>query len=98
MQETFLQAWKSIERFDGSCRISSWLCQIAKHLLYRHYQKSRREIPAEPQEFRNPPNRVRPYRTAADPSQYCSLVQSLSTRSFLSLPFCFPFHNVSFPR
>ena len=50
MQETFLQAWKSIERFDGSCRISSWLCQIAKHLLYRHYQKSRREIPAEPQE------------------------------------------------
>lgn len=44
-QETFLQAYESIERFDGSCKISSWLCQIAKHLLYRHYQKSRHEIP-----------------------------------------------------
>ncbi|MDE7299409.1 MAG: sigma-70 family RNA polymerase sigma factor [Lachnospiraceae bacterium] len=49
-QETFLQAWKSIDRFDGSCKMSSWLCQIAKHLLYRHYQKNRREIPAEPEE------------------------------------------------
>ncbi|MDE7328015.1 MAG: sigma-70 family RNA polymerase sigma factor [Lachnospiraceae bacterium] len=44
-QETFLQAYKSIERFDGSCKISSWLCQIARHLLYRHYEKNRREIP-----------------------------------------------------
>jgi len=44
-QETFLQAYKSIERFDGSCKISSWLCQIAKHLLYRHYHKTKREIP-----------------------------------------------------
>lgn len=46
-QETFLEAYKSIERFDGSCKISSWLCQIAKHLLYRYYRKNRREAPAE---------------------------------------------------
>ena len=45
-QETFLQAYKSIGRFDGSCKISSWLCQIAKHLLYRHFQKSKHEAPA----------------------------------------------------
>ncbi len=29
-QETFYQAVKSIERFDGSCSISTWLCAIAK--------------------------------------------------------------------
>lgn len=45
-QETFLKAYQSIERFDGSCKISSWLCQIAKHLLYRHYEKTKREIPS----------------------------------------------------
>lgn len=45
-QETFLEAYKSIERFDGSCKISSWLCQIAKHLLYRHYEKTKHEIPS----------------------------------------------------
>lgn len=38
-QETFLRAWESLERFDHSCRISTWLCQIAKHLLYQHWAK-----------------------------------------------------------
>ena len=32
-QETFLQAIKSIGRYNGACKISVWLCQIAKHLL-----------------------------------------------------------------
>lgn len=48
-QETFLQAFESIGRFDGSCKLSVWLCQIAKHLLYRHWEKHKHEIPPEPQ-------------------------------------------------
>ena len=47
-QETFLRAWESLERFDHSCRISTWLCQIAKHVLYQHWEKDGRERPAEP--------------------------------------------------
>ena len=47
-QETFLRAWESLERFDHSCRISTWLCQIAKHTLYQHWEKYGREHPAEP--------------------------------------------------
>lgn len=39
-QETFLQAYKSLERFDGSCKLSTWLCQIAKHLLYQYWNKN----------------------------------------------------------
>ncbi len=46
-QETFLQAFLSLERFDGSCKISVWLCQIAKHLFYQHLAKSGREVPTE---------------------------------------------------
>lgn len=42
-QETFYQAVRSIHRFDGSCKLSVWLCQIAKHLWYRHLRKHRRE-------------------------------------------------------
>ncbi|MBR6642334.1 MAG: sigma-70 family RNA polymerase sigma factor [Lachnospiraceae bacterium] len=36
-QETFYQALKSIDRFDESCKISTWLCAIAKNqlLVYR---------------------------------------------------------------
>ena len=38
-QETFYQAVGSIERFDGSCRISTWLCAIAKNQLSAYYRK-----------------------------------------------------------
>ena len=32
-QETFFQAIRSIDRFDGSCKLSTWLCAIAKRML-----------------------------------------------------------------
>ena len=38
-QETFYQAVRSIGRFDGSCKLSVWLCQIAKHLWYQQLRK-----------------------------------------------------------
>lgn len=38
-QETFYQAVKSIERFDGSCKISTWLCAIAKNALSAYRRK-----------------------------------------------------------
>ena len=41
--ETFYQAVRSIGRYDGSCRLSVWLCQIAKHLWYQHLRKTRRQ-------------------------------------------------------
>lgn len=50
-QETFLRAYQSLERFDQSCKISVWLCQIAKHLWYQHLQKSGHEIPTEPEQM-----------------------------------------------
>ena len=49
-QETFLKAYESLERFDGSCKISTWLCQIAKHLLYQYWAKAGRQVPMEPDE------------------------------------------------
>ena len=49
-QETFLQAYKSLERYDGSCKVSTWLCQIAKHLYYQYLQRHNREIPVELEE------------------------------------------------
>ena len=42
MQETFLKAIESIDSYDKSCKISTWLCQIAKHLLYQHWAKDNR--------------------------------------------------------
>ena len=38
-QETFYQAVKSIDRFDGTCKLSTWLCAIAKHQLQAYRRK-----------------------------------------------------------
>ena len=48
-QETFYQAVRSADRFDGSCKVSVWLCQIARHLWYQHLRKADRkaELPEE---------------------------------------------------
>lgn len=39
-QETFYQAVKCIDRFDGSCHISTWLCAIAKNQLLAYQRKN----------------------------------------------------------
>ena len=33
-QETFFKALKQLDRFRGDCKISVWLCQIAKNTLF----------------------------------------------------------------
>lgn len=40
-QETFYQAVKSIQRYNGACKMSVWLCQIAKHTYYDHLKKAK---------------------------------------------------------
>lgn len=42
-QETFYQAVQSSQRYDGSCKISTWLCQIAKHLWYREVERRKKK-------------------------------------------------------
>ena len=32
-----------MNRFDGSCKLSVWLCQIAKHLWYQYLEKHKHE-------------------------------------------------------
>lgn len=38
-QETFCQAIKSIHRFDGKSKVSTWLCGIAKNLFFTYLRK-----------------------------------------------------------
>lgn len=40
-QETFYQAVKSIDNYNGSCKITVWLCQIAKHSYYKYLRKNK---------------------------------------------------------
>ena len=51
MQETFLRAVDSVSRYDGTCKLSVWLCQIAKHILWQELRRRKRvdlvELPEE---------------------------------------------------
>lgn len=42
LQETFLRAVDSIARYDGTCKLSVWLCQIAKHVLWQELRRKKR--------------------------------------------------------
>ena len=48
-QETFFQAIRSIDRYNGSCKISTWLCAIAKRVLYNWRRKhpAQEEMPED---------------------------------------------------
>lgn len=46
-QETFLKAFQSIGRYDGSCKISTWLCAIAKNTYYQYLAKAKKEFPKD---------------------------------------------------
>lgn len=50
MQETFFRAYKTLNHYDGSCKMSVWLCQIAKHVWYQYLQKHKKELIQEIEE------------------------------------------------
>ncbi len=43
-QETFYRAVRKIDKYKGECKISVWLCQIAKNLWYDECRKNKRTI------------------------------------------------------
>lgn len=46
-QETFFQAIKGIDKFRGDCKISVWLCGIAKKIWYKELEKRSRHKTVE---------------------------------------------------
>ena len=46
-QETFYRAVKKIDTYKGECKISVWLCQIAKNLWYDECRKNKKMIHTE---------------------------------------------------
>jgi RNA polymerase sigma factor (sigma-70 family) len=45
-QETFFKALNGIDGFNGSCKVSVWLFQIAKNTYFSYCKKEKRRAPA----------------------------------------------------
>lgn len=46
-QETFFRAMRTMKNYDGTCKLSVWLCQIARHLWYQWLDKHSRQKQVE---------------------------------------------------
>ena len=42
-QEAFFKALKNIDSFKGQCKLSTWLCNIAKNTFYSYARKQNRQ-------------------------------------------------------
>ncbi len=42
-QETFFKVLKRIDTYRGECKLSVWMCQIAKNTFYTHLKKQSRQ-------------------------------------------------------
>ena len=53
-QESFFKALKAIDSFHGECRLSVWLCQIAKNTYFTLLKKRKRTAPPPPEDWADP--------------------------------------------
>lgn len=54
-QETFYQAVRSIDNYNGECKMSVWLCQIAKHTYYKYVDNQIKQ-PKQPHSLNHLPS------------------------------------------
>lgn len=47
MQDTFLKAIEKIDTFDGRCKLTTWLCQIAKNTYFDYLRKKKNQVDAK---------------------------------------------------
>ena len=52
-QETFCKAVKKINTYKGECKMSAWLCQIAKNLWYDQCRKNKKFVNTKESELLN---------------------------------------------
>lgn len=43
-QEAFFKALKNIDRFNGNCKLSTWLCRIARNTFYSYAKKHNKQV------------------------------------------------------
>lgn len=64
-QETLLEAWRSLPRFDGRCRFSTWLYGILRHRFLKSRRKARPSVGADQVARERPAHEIGPSANAA---------------------------------
>lgn len=43
-QDTFVEAYRSLHKYNGKCKIYTWLCAIAKNMWFHYIRKHRKNV------------------------------------------------------
>jgi RNA polymerase sigma-70 factor (ECF subfamily) len=77
--ETLVEAWKSLARYAGGCRFSTWLYAILLHRHHKHLRRSKR-VPIPLSDLRDPASTLDtlepPHRSIEPPSPADQAVQA----------------------
>jgi RNA polymerase sigma-70 factor (ECF subfamily) len=74
-QETLVEAWRSLRRFDGRGRLSTWLYGILRHRFLKARRKPRQAVGEEEQAVERPSRETDPP-AAAEQAEEARLVQA----------------------
>ncbi|MEZ5951778.1 MAG: sigma-70 family RNA polymerase sigma factor [Planctomycetaceae bacterium] len=74
-QETFVEAWRSLQRFDGRARFSTWLYGILRHRFLKSRRKSRPVIEGDGETIERPSREAAPS-VAAEQAEEARLVHA----------------------
>ena len=58
LSETFYQAFRYIDRFEGRCSIYSWLCQIGKNAWLKECRRNKRYREIRPEDMNYPDKKI----------------------------------------
>lgn len=67
VQETFVRAWRAIDRFDGRSQLSTWLYRICVNVCLNHIRKRKRHVASDIADPRIPEPSADPTQGATDP-------------------------------
>lgn len=74
--DTFLRALKYIDSYDSRYAPTTWLCTIAKNLLYTHYRKEKPHLPLEENLPIVTPSPESLYLQKEQEERFCQIVKS----------------------
>lgn len=80
-QETFYRAINSVRTYNGTCKISVWLCQIAKHIWYQELDRKKKQT-SEKFDENTSSNEMSPEDSAVFQDDKMALYRAISLLSF----------------
>ncbi len=77
LSETFYQAFRYIDRFEGRCNLYTWLCQIGKNAWIKECRRNKRYSDIRLEDLTIPDNKPSLEEQNINKEMYCKVLKAL---------------------